>query len=107
MNKITITVLSVTVAIASNAETAQNQLITNARMGVYSQFTGLSRVTKYNEIGRAVYVSSWSHSSGSPDRITCTTTNTEGIQVGKLIAVTTGDKSLMNTPHLVYSVTTN
>jgi hypothetical protein len=97
----------VAIAATSKADPSQPQLITNARLGVYSQFTGLAKVTSYNKVGNPIIVSSWSHSSRSPDRITCTTTNTEGLQVGKLIAVTTGDASLKNTPHLVYSVTTN
>jgi hypothetical protein len=97
----------VAIAATSKADPSQPQLITNARLGVYSQFTGLAKVTSYNKVGNPIIVSSWSHSSSSPDRITCTTTNTEGLQVGKLIAVTTGDASLKNTPHLVYSVTTN
>ena len=97
----------VAIAATSKATPSQPQLITNARLGVYSQFTGLAKVTSYNKVGNPIIVSSWSHSSRSPDRITCTTTNTEGLQVGKLIAVTTGDASLKNTPHLVYSVTTN
>jgi hypothetical protein len=97
----------IAIAATSKADPSQPQLITNARLGVYSQFTGLAKVTGYNKVGNPISVSSWSHSSTSPDRITCTTTNTEGLQVGKLIAVTTGDASLKNTPHVVYSVTTN
>ena len=101
------TLILLAVPQASKADSSQPQLITNARLGVYSQFTGLAKVTSYNKVGNPIIVSSWSHSSSSPDRITCTTTNTEGLQVGKLIAVTTGDASLKNTPHVVYSVTTN
>src|SRR5690348_13360479 len=108
MNKIsTVTSLLAALALASQANADQNQLITNARLGVYSEFTGLGGVTRYNKIGPPIQVSCWTHSSGSPEYITCTTTNTEGLQVGKLIAVTTGDKSLRNAPHLVYSVATN
>src|ERR1041385_8119695 len=102
---ITAILLSVAEALALKAQSAQ--LITNARLGVYSQFPGIGGVTRYNKIGHPIGVSSWSHTSGSPDYITCTTTNTEALQVGKLVVVTTGDKSLRNAPHVVYSVTNN
>jgi hypothetical protein len=108
MNKTIVAMLIlVAVTIAQKAHSDQNQLITNARLGVYSQFTGIGGITSYNKIGNPISVGSWSHSSGSPDYITCTTTNTEGLKIGKLIVVTTGDKSLKNAPHVVYSVTTN
>ena len=106
MKKIIVAIVILVAVAASKANSDQN-LITNARLGVYSEFPGFAGVTSYNKIGNPVSVSSWSHSSGSPDYITCTTTNTEGLKIGKLIVVTTGDKSLKNAPHVVYSVTTN
>ena len=101
---------SILLAVASASQANSDQLITNARLGVYSQFPAIGGVTSYNKIGNPIHVSSWSSSARSkakPDYITCTTTNTEGLKVGKLIVVTSGDKSLRNTPHVVYSVSKN
>jgi hypothetical protein len=74
MKKIIVAILIlVAVAIALKANPDQNQLITTARLGVYSQFLGIGGITSYNKIGNPISVSSWSHSSGSPDYIRCTT----------------------------------
>lgn len=74
-------------------------LITNSRLGVYSCYYWQAQV------GNPINVSAWSGSG--TNFITCTTGNTQGLKVGKLVNVTSGDASLQNCPHMVAELTEN
>jgi hypothetical protein len=75
----------------------KENLLPNSGFGVMSAATGAT-------FGAAVAVSAYTNGA---NHVICTTTNTQGLRVGKNIVVTAGDASLQTCWHTITALTTN